>query len=238
MSTSPSVGGCPQHPQSQPWPHADGVRCSLCGYFFDGRTPPTPEPAVIRSFARYNELAGRTDQNLPVEYYAGGLAEEAGEIWRLHKRAQWHGHPEATRDAKLDEIGDALWLLARLATRWGVSLEEAAAFNIEKLRRRYPDGFDPARSQNRAERSQNRDIPAMGAPLAPPHAYAWMVRGARGLVRRLEVEILALRWMPSMWVCDVRYENGDLGIEAACQIVVAKSEREVFIEALEAGGLR
>jgi hypothetical protein len=33
----------------------------------------------------------------------------------------------------------------------GLSLDDIAQRNIDKLRRRYPEGFDPERSRNRTE---------------------------------------------------------------------------------------
>ena len=48
-----------------------------------------------------------------------------------------------------EEIGDVLWYCAELATALGVTLDEIAQGNVDKLRRRYPDGFDPERSIHR-----------------------------------------------------------------------------------------
>ena len=69
-----------------------------------------------------------------------GLCGEAGEVANLVKKHAWHG---AALDAvrMTDELGDVLWYLADLATALGVSLEDVAAGNVAKLRRRYPDGF-------------------------------------------------------------------------------------------------
>ena len=49
------------------------------------------------------------------------------------------------------ELGDICWYLAETATALGLSLEDIMAANIEKLRKRYPDGFDAERSVHRAE---------------------------------------------------------------------------------------
>jgi NTP pyrophosphatase (non-canonical NTP hydrolase) len=45
------------------------------------------------------------------------------------------------------ELGGALWCLSALATALEVPLGEVATRNLEKLRRRYPDGFDAARNR-------------------------------------------------------------------------------------------
>ena len=44
-----------------------------------------------------------------------------------------------------------LWYVAQTATGLGVSLADVAQHNIDKLRERYPDGFDPERSVHRPE---------------------------------------------------------------------------------------
>ncbi len=44
------------------------------------------------------------------------------------------------------EIGDFLWYLATLCNTLDISLSETLIRNIEKLARRYPDGFSPERS--------------------------------------------------------------------------------------------
>jgi NTP pyrophosphatase (non-canonical NTP hydrolase) len=71
-----------------------------------------------------------------------GLCGEAGEVANVLKKLAWHGLDDAQGMAKLrDEMGDVLWYLADLASHFGLTLEEIAAGNVEKLRRRYPEGF-------------------------------------------------------------------------------------------------
>ena len=47
------------------------------------------------------------------------------------------------------ELGDVLWYVSELASGLGATLEEIAERNIEKLYKRYPDGFATERSVNR-----------------------------------------------------------------------------------------
>ena len=81
---------------------------------------------------------------------AAGLAEEAGEVLGLVRKHLYMGHP-LDRDHVQVELGDALWCLAAVATSAGISLEEVAAANVEKLRRRYPDGYSGEASRRRPE---------------------------------------------------------------------------------------
>ncbi|MGN0518875.1 MAG: MazG nucleotide pyrophosphohydrolase domain-containing protein, partial [Acutalibacteraceae bacterium] len=51
----------------------------------------------------------------------------------------------------IKELGDIAWYIAETATALDVTLEEVLAKNIEKLKRRYPDGFAISKSTNRTE---------------------------------------------------------------------------------------
>ena len=79
-----------------------------------------------------------------------GLCGEAGEAIDIVKKHLAQGHP-LDRDALVGELGDVAWYLAETAYALGVDLETVLAGNIEKLKRRYPEGFDAAHSIDRAE---------------------------------------------------------------------------------------
>lgn len=79
-----------------------------------------------------------------------GLNGEAGECIDVVKKTLCQGH-ELDREHLIEELGDVAWYLAICCEGLGVSLEEVMEKNIEKLRARYPEGFDKARSINRAE---------------------------------------------------------------------------------------
>ena len=77
-------------------------------------------------------------ERLPV--MALGLCGEAGEVADLVKKYMWHGKAFPDREIA-NELGDVLWYVSDIATSLGLTLEDIAAQNVEKLRRRYPDGF-------------------------------------------------------------------------------------------------
>lgn len=81
---------------------------------------------------------------------AAGLAEEAGETLGQLRKHLYFGHP-LDRERVAKELGDVLWCLAAVATALEVPLSEVAERNLEKLRRRYPDGFTPQASLERAD---------------------------------------------------------------------------------------
>lgn len=77
-----------------------------------------------------------------------GLCGESGEAIDIVKKHLAQGHP-LDREKLIKELGDIAWYLAETATALDVTLEEVLEGNIEKLRRRYPDGFDTAHSLHR-----------------------------------------------------------------------------------------
>ena len=74
-----------------------------------------------------------------------GLCGESGEAIDIVKKWLAQGH-ELDREKLAKELGDICWYLAETATALDLNLEDIMAANIEKLRRRYPDGFDASRS--------------------------------------------------------------------------------------------
>ena len=79
-----------------------------------------------------------------------GLCGESGEAIDIVKKWLAQGH-ELDKEKLAKELGDICWYLAETATALGLSLEDIMAANIEKLRRRYPQGFDTQKSINRTE---------------------------------------------------------------------------------------
>lgn len=78
-----------------------------------------------------------------------GLAGEAGEFANMIKKLTAHGH-EIPKENLSEELGDVMWYVAEAASALGLSLDEIATQNIEKLKNRYPEGFSEERSKNRS----------------------------------------------------------------------------------------
>lgn len=79
---------------------------------------------------------------------AMGLAGECGEVADAVKKFLAQGH-ELDRDHLKEELGDCLYYLAITALAVGCKLDEVMEANIEKLLKRYPEGFSAERSVNR-----------------------------------------------------------------------------------------
>ena len=102
----------------------------------------------------YQRLASRTmNKDLPSyeqEYHAlHGMVSEIGELHGLYQKA-FQGHKFDYEHAK-KELGDLLWFVAEYCTAVGWDLDDVMALNIDKLRARYPEGFDAEHSLHRKE---------------------------------------------------------------------------------------
>lgn len=77
-----------------------------------------------------------------------GLCGEAGEVIDIVKKHLAQGH-ELDKEKIIKELGDVAWYMAEIATVLDVELEDVLVQNIEKLKKRYPEGFSTEKSVNR-----------------------------------------------------------------------------------------
>lgn len=102
----------------------------------------------------YQKLALRTanakDKKEMLTNGVMGLNGEAGEVIDIVKKHLFQGH-ELDKEKLLDELGDCLWYIAVTASAINKDLSEVANHNIDKLKKRYPEGFDSEKSINRVE---------------------------------------------------------------------------------------
>jgi NTP pyrophosphatase (non-canonical NTP hydrolase) len=90
----------------------------------------------------YQERAKETDRN-PATDEKGmmipllGLSGEAGQLLTEYKKYMRDGDcPTLFRDKFAEEMGDVLWYLADLATKFGFTLQEIAERNLKKCAQR------------------------------------------------------------------------------------------------------
>ena len=103
----------------------------------------------------YQDLAMRTvnselDKNQMLINSVMGLCGESGEAIDIVKKWYAHGH-ELDREHLKKELGDIAWYLAEAATALDLNLEDVLNANIDKLRKRYPEGFETEKSTHRAQ---------------------------------------------------------------------------------------
>lgn len=88
--------------------------------------------------AKETALYPRRLENL--EYPTLGLAGEAGEVANVVKKVQRDFGGVITpeiREKLKDELGDVLWYVSACADELGLTLNEIAEFNVEKLAARH-----------------------------------------------------------------------------------------------------
>lgn len=100
----------------------------------------------------YQKLAARTINleltDIGMEHHAlYGMCSEVGELQALYQKT-YQGHKMDISHAR-KEVGDLLWFIAEYCTAHGWDLEDVMRENIDKLRARYPEGFDSVHSLNR-----------------------------------------------------------------------------------------
>lgn len=105
-------------------------------------------------FNRYQELARRTqnpdlNRHARTQHALYGMCAELGEIHGLYQKV-YQGHPFDVGHL-MKEAGDLLWFVGELCDVFKFDLGDVAAANIDKLRKRYPEGFSEDRSLHREE---------------------------------------------------------------------------------------
>lgn len=79
-----------------------------------------------------------------------GLTGEAGEVSDIVKKGIFYDKG-IDKEYLEKELGDVMWYIALICHTCGFSLDEVMKMNIEKLKARYPDGFDAYLANHRKE---------------------------------------------------------------------------------------
>ena len=109
----------------------------------------------VLTINEYQKLAMRTsNQELSNAMHlvngALGLCGESGEVADIVKKFWMQGH-NLDQGHIAKELGDICWYIAETATAIGYDLETIMQMNIDKLMKRYPEGFSAERSQHREQ---------------------------------------------------------------------------------------
>lgn len=116
----------------------------------------------------YQELAMRTMNPSDTEKFASlmgvnhrvcvgslvngvmGLTGEAGEAADIVKKGIFHGKGVDMEHLK-KELGDVMWYVALICESCGWELCDVMRTNVDKLKKRYPEGFSEYRANHREE---------------------------------------------------------------------------------------
>ena len=82
-----------------------------------------------------------------------GMQSETGEFAEIVKKCVFQGKEldESVKFHLKRELGDIIWYWAQGVMSLGFTPSEIIEENINKLEKRYPNGFETIRSENRAE---------------------------------------------------------------------------------------
>lgn len=79
-----------------------------------------------------------------------GIAGETGDVAGCIKKTFSHGNDQ--KEGIRENLGDTLWYAAMICNFFGWNMEEILGENIEKLKKRYPEGF----TEENAKRNGSR----------------------------------------------------------------------------------
>ena len=82
-----------------------------------------------------------------------GMQSETGEFAEIVKKCIFQGKEldESVKFHLMRELGDIIWYWSHGVMSLGYSPSDVIKENINKLEKRYPNGFEAFRSENRAE---------------------------------------------------------------------------------------
>ena len=108
-------------------------------------------------FKEYQKESAKSDMNIIINesnlaYYTLGLCDESGEVAGKIKKLYRDYKGELTEEYKKEiakELGDVAWYLSQLCTKLGISFEEVAQLNLEKLKSRLDRGKLTGSGDNR-----------------------------------------------------------------------------------------
>ena len=106
-------------------------------------------------FSEYQQASNKTrnreiGMDNELANYSLGLVCEAGEVGDILKKMLFHGH-NLDRDGVIKEMGDVLWYMSNICNILNIKLSDVARINLDKLDKRYPNGFSCEDSMNRKE---------------------------------------------------------------------------------------
>jgi NTP pyrophosphatase (non-canonical NTP hydrolase) len=91
------------------------------------------------------------DKDKEIMNWGLGIAGEAGDVAGCIKKVAFHNNDQ--RDGIKENIGDVMWYIAMICNYFDWDLESILEENIDKLKKRYPDGFTEEKAQRQGTRT-------------------------------------------------------------------------------------
>ena len=105
----------------------------------------------------YSDVVTRITPNIAKLLHAHlGLSSEVGEIGDALKKHIAYGKPLDTENL-IEEVGDVMWYIACLVSALGADFESILTQNIDKLKKRYPEGFTEKHATMRLDKKEVED---------------------------------------------------------------------------------
>jgi NTP pyrophosphatase (non-canonical NTP hydrolase) len=111
---------------------------------------------IIKRLQEYESSKGLGYEDpslMRVLHGAIGISGEAGELMDSLKKVLMYGKPLDQQHLK-EECGDLLWYMAILLNEIGSDFEEVMQMNIDKLSKRYPQGFTEKDAIERKDKNE------------------------------------------------------------------------------------
>lgn len=118
---------------------------------------------MVNSFEEYNsqrkglkpEFYSTDPTKLPLVEVAMGLTTESNEIVYNIQKAMFRNQEVDVPNIK-EELGDLMWYVGELINRLDLNFNDILNLNIQKLAKRYSNGFDPKESQERNTQEERK----------------------------------------------------------------------------------
>lgn len=106
----------------------------------------------IDEFQKISLRTMKIDENT-IPHCSMGLAGETGEVIDIIKKHLYYGKP-IDKNHITEELGDIMFYLVNLASAFDISMVNVLEQNIEKLNKRYPNGFNKEDAILRRDKSE------------------------------------------------------------------------------------
>lgn len=108
-------------------------------------------------FRQYVEDLRKKELRMPDHAFAHGvigIAGEAGELVDILKRQMAYGK-EPDEQHVLEELGDLFHYMVYLMVRYGFTIDDIINANMEKLDKRYPNGYSDKDALERKDKHEH-----------------------------------------------------------------------------------